>query len=195
MTDRAEQPAVSAEVLPGLPLRTSADTDGDVSRVLSKLERGGLDLRILRTIANSPNCFRPFILMSDALNNRAVLPARCRELAILWLAARDRVGYEWEEHISMSSNAGVTEEERDALAGSRDPVESMDSLSDADRVVLRAVKDLADSGRMDVATWNSLSELWGVAGALDVLFVFCWWGKFVPAAIRAIGLEPSAPVW
>ena len=40
--------------------RSSSDTEGEVQRVLGKLESGGNDIKIMRLMANSPNAFYGF---------------------------------------------------------------------------------------------------------------------------------------
>src|SRR3984957_21092134 len=93
------------------PLR-SEDADGEVERVLSKLEASGNDLKILRVLANAENVFRPFVLLSNALMNKSSLSAADREVVILHLAAQRDVPYEWKEHVPMSDAVGITEDQR-----------------------------------------------------------------------------------
>jgi 4-carboxymuconolactone decarboxylase len=174
-----------------IPLRTSADTDGEVQRVLSKLEPKGNNLKVIRLLANAPNGFRPFVLMSNALMNLSDVPPDVREVAILHLAARRGVNYEWEEHISMSEDAGITKEQRTALeTGS---IDDLSLFTEDQQLAIRAANEVVENGLLSEASWARACETWGLPTAMEFLMVVAWWGAFVPTLIEAIGLHsPSS---
>jgi alkylhydroperoxidase family enzyme len=166
--------------------RSSADTDGDRQRVLSKLEANGRDIEIARVLANSPTAFRPFILMSDALLMRSSLSPRLRELAVLLLAAESGSSYERSEHEPMARRAGVTEEECLAL---RDGAAAIERFTGDDRLVLELTAELRESGRCAPATWERAVAALGAETALELVLAIAWWGGFVPLVLGALGLE------
>jgi alkylhydroperoxidase/carboxymuconolactone decarboxylase family protein YurZ len=172
-----------------LPQRTVADTNGDTARVLGKLESRGVLLPIARTVANSAHAFRPFILMSDALLRRASLPARTRELVILALAAELEAGYEWEEHVPMSAAAGVTDQEREALAAGF--AADLEGLAPSERLALDVAEQLLRRRSIDGETWAMVEETWDAEVALELLLTVAWWGAFVPTVIGALDLHAS----
>ena len=167
-----------------LPLRTSADTDGDVARVLAKLESSGLSLKVLRILANSASTFRPFVLLSSGLLNGSPLPAAVRESMILYLAAQRGTQYEWEEHVPMSERAGVTAEQRTAIGRG-----DLSQLSDAQRLAISAADEIIEERSLSSTTWELLTSTWGDEGALDVILVTAWWGAFVPTILESLGLH------
>ena len=173
-----------------LPLRTAADTEGDVSRVLGKLEGSGKDLRILRVLANSPGMFRPFVLMADALLRRSKLPAKEREVVIMHLAAQRGVPYEWAEHVPMAAEAGVSDEQLAALSSGT--LDDLTLFSPTEQLSLRAAREIAD-GALSEARWNELNDAIGEGAALDLLLTVAWWGAFVPMIIETVGLVSPAP--
>lgn len=175
----------------GLPYRTSSDTEGDVARILGKLEAGGKDLAIIRLVANSPGMFRPFVHMADALLNRSRLPARARECVILHLAAHLEVPYEWAEHVPMSADAGVTDRERAVLAtGSLD--DDLSSFTDLEQMALRTSRSIAD-GAITSDDWANATKVLGEGAMVDLVLTVAWWGAFVPTVIGALGLvDPAA---
>ena len=180
---------------PLIPLRerTAADTAGDVSRVLGKLEQSGQSLRINRILANSSTVFRPFILMSDALMNRTPFPPLEREVVIMRLAARRGVAYEWAEHVPMSARAGMDDATRDNLARGDDADLSL--LAPAHRLAVDIADQVVDEHALDLELWNRAVDEWGEEAALDLLFVIGWWGALVPLMIESLGLRQprSAP--
>ena len=134
-----------------LPQRTPADTDGDVQKLLGRLEESGNALKVIRLLANSPTVFKPFVLMSTALMAKATLPAPEREVVILYLAARRGVPYEWAEHVPMSAAVGISDEQRDILAtGTLDDVSRFD---EGQRLALEAARQIVEQRALSEETW------------------------------------------
>ena len=64
----------SADPIIPLPQRTVDDTEGDVQRVLSKLDSSGNNKKILRVLANSPSTFRPVCAVDHGPALKRALP-------------------------------------------------------------------------------------------------------------------------
>jgi len=174
-----------------LTRRSSADTDGDVGRILGKLERGGFDYTVVRILANSAPVFRPFVLFSDALNHRSVVAAAVREAVVLAAAARTGSRYEWVEHVPLARRAGL-DEAQIAAAGSASLPEG---VLDAEQALAVAVTHaVLDGAGVPPSLWGRAVDTWGTAGVLELLAMVGWWGAFLPAVLGALGLEaPDAP--
>ena len=168
-----------------LSRRTSADTEGEVQRVLRKLEETGQDLTILRLVANSSHVFRPFVLLSSALLHNSVLPARIREMIILWMAAENGVPYEWAEHVPIAIRTGVTAEQIAALESGR---LSEELFSPDELLGLKIARDLCSGGGVGSADFDLAVATWGIEGAMDVIFSVGLWGGLVPKVIEGLGL-------
>ena len=166
--------------------RSSSDTDGEVQRVLGKLEAGGNDIKIMRLMANSPNAFRPFLLMSISLMERSALPPIDREVAILRLAALLDVDYEWREHVPMSAKAGVSDEQREAIREGR--TDDPDLFTPPQRLVMKIAETALNERALPTALWDEACATWGKEGALDAILVTGWWGGFVPTVINCLGI-------
>ena len=165
--------------------RTSADTDGDVARVLGKLEGTGQNLLVLQLVANSPHAFRPFILFADALLNKGVLPRPVMEVAILWLAQHHRAPYEWAEHEPMALRAGLSSDQIDAL---RTGDVRGELFTDDDRLAVDVCRSLTVDETIPPELWARAVERFGEAGAMDLVFTVGWWGGLVLSFVRALGL-------
>jgi hypothetical protein len=166
-----------------LELRTSRNTEGEVQRVLGKLENSELDLPINRLMANSEAAFRPFILMANGLLNGGLLAPHLRECVILALAARLGVDYEWREHVTISKRIGVTDSERTALA--EPSVVSDDRLSTETRACIAAAFSIFD-GTLQDPEWRSLCERLGKQAAFELVLVVAWWGGMVPIILKTV---------
>ncbi len=174
-----------------LRLRSSKDTEGDVQRVLAKLEARGLDETIVRLVANSPNVFRPFVLLADALLTKATLPAADREVLILHLATRLGVAYEWSAHEEVAAQAGVAPAQRAALRRAGGASDDAELFTPSQRLALRLADELLETGGWSSVAWTQAVDAWGREAALDLVFSVAWWGAFVPTVIGAMGLRPS----
>lgn len=173
-----------------LARRTSADTEGDVARVLEKLEGTGQNLVVLQLVANSPKVFRPFVLFANALLNQSTLPRPVMEVVILWLAQHHQAPYEWAEHEPMAERAGLTAAQIDALrtGGPLAP----ELFSDEDRLAVAVARALTEDEVVPPELWERAVATWGEAGAMDLIFTVGWWGGLVLALVRALGLvSPS----
>ena len=173
---------------PSLRARTSADTDGKVAELLGHLETTGQDQLILRLVANSPNGFRPFVLMADGLVNRPTLPADVREAVVLHLAVELRDGYEWHSHIEPARAAGLSSEQVDDLrSGAVAGPESR--LSDDQCLAIDLVDRLRDGLGWSEDDWRAATAAWQVEGAFDLLLSAGWWAGLVPLVLRGMGVQ------
>lgn len=162
--------------------RTSQDTDGGVQRLLEKLEAAGPVNGVTRLLGNSPNGFRPYVLMSAALLREAALPAAAREAAILAIAHRLDAQYEWDRHVEMSMADGLGPAHHEAIRSERydDP-----ALSKEQRAAIELALGALDAP-WDDAAWGRAIELWGTEGAFDLVLTTAWWGGFMPVVTRVL---------
>lgn len=169
--------------------RTASDTTDDVKRILEKLEATGQDQLVLRLVANSPNSFRPFVLMANSLVNEARLPADVREAVVLHLAVALGDDYEWHSHIHEAHAAGLSPTQIQSII---DGAERGSALSDGQQLGIRLVDRLRLGERWSDDDWDAAIELWGREGAMDLAMSAGWWAGLVPAVIRAMRLAPRA---
>jgi len=174
----------------GYPLRTAADTEGDVQRVLEKLEATGQNQTILRLVANSPNVFRPFVLLANSLVNNATLGAAEREALVLHLAALEGAAYETHAHLLPAAQAGLTDAQI-AILTSGAALDHATAFTDAQNLALRLGQKVAHGEALDDADWAQAHAQWGNEGSLDLIFSVAWWAGFVLVFTRALGLRPG----
>ncbi len=115
------------------------------------------DLNLFTTAARLPRPFKPWLLLGRALVINGTLPFADRELAILRVAILTRSAYEWGQHVRIAIDGGMPRAAIDRVAaGPGDP-----GWQDRERLLLRAVDELRDEGRIGGPTWL------GLAGHLD----------------------------
>lgn len=136
------------------------------------------------TFVNHPDLTKAYLTFSFYLLMRSTLPARLRELAVLRIAHRTECAYEWDEHVAIGANAGLTDADIAALQDgtATDPFE---------QTVLTAVDELVDDTRIGDATWAALGERMDTRQLMD--FVFTIGGYHMLAmALNTFGVEPAS---
>ena len=122
---------------------------------LAELERRILQERgriptLYRVLLNSAPLARGWEALFTAIRNRASLPARLRELAILRIAGLNRARYEFDAHVPYARKAGVSDE---AIAALGNGIVS-GALAPLDRLVL----ELTDAMTRDIEVPDALFE-------------------------------------
>ena len=92
------------------------------------------------------------------------LDDRCREIAILAVAAHWRSDFEWYAHEAVARSAGLDDAE---LAAVRDG--HYDGLTGREAVVARTVATLVARGDLDDAEYRAAVEVVGTAGLFELL--------------------------
>jgi alkylhydroperoxidase family enzyme len=170
------------------PYLTSATAPPESSDVLAKLEDRGLDMRLLRAVANSPGALRNFARLGNSLIRHTSLAPRLRELVILDLSIRTNAPYEWFEHEPMAMQAGLTAEEIAAVQA-QSPGKSA-TLSDGDRHVLEFARAVVER-RVDDELWSASVESLGLEATADLVLAASWWGAMVPTVVDGLGVDQA----
>jgi len=82
-----------------------------------KAERGGRFPNLYRALLNSPSVAEGWLKFFTAVRQKAKLPGRYRELAILRVALLNGADYEYRAHVPFALQEGVTQVQVDALPG------------------------------------------------------------------------------
>ena len=122
---------------------------------LAELERQILQERgristLYRVLLNSAPLAKGWEALFPATRNRASLPARLRELAILRIAGLNGARYEFDAHVPHARKAGVSDQAIAALGTGIVP----DALAPLDRLVL----ELTDAMTRDIEVPDALFE-------------------------------------
>lgn len=97
-----------------------------------RLERDGKLLNLYRMLLHSPPIAEGWLTFLTAVRQKADLPGRYRELAVLRVAVRNGADYEFDAHVPFALLEGFSLATIEALREDRVPVE----LDDAARAVL-----------------------------------------------------------
>ena len=110
-------------------------------------------LNIFRMLSHAETAFRPFLRFGGAILGRLELDPKLRELAILQVARDAEAEYEWVQHVEISREVGVPDEQIAAVEADRldDP-----SLGGRERAVLRFAREVVAGPRVSDATFAAV---------------------------------------
>ena len=77
---------------------------------------GARQVNLYRSLAHAPDLLSAWIDWAWALRERCSTPRSLREIMILRTAVVMRSDYEWQQHVAMASNAGVSDEKIRGIA-------------------------------------------------------------------------------
>ena len=113
------------------------------------------------------------------------LDDRCREIAILTVAAHWRSDFEWYAHEAVARSAGVDDAELAAVRDGRDA-----GLAGREAVVARTAAALAARGDLDDAEYLEAVEAVGAAGLFELLTLV---GYYATLALQLRVFRVPAP--
>lgn len=137
----------------------------------------------IATFVNHPDLTRAYLTFSFYLLTRSTLAPRLRELAVLRIAHLTSCAYEWDEHVAIGKDAGLSDADIAALRRG-------EAAEEFDRTVLTAVDELVENTRITDETWAALGERMDKRQLMD--FVFTTGGYHMLAmALNTFGVEPK----
>jgi 4-carboxymuconolactone decarboxylase len=147
-------------------------------------EKAPFVLNINRLVAHAQTAYKPCMSLGARLLTRAELPARLRELAILRIAHLRGARYEWNHHVSIARNAGITDEE---ISGVREGTDAP-SFSDLDRDVLSFTDELVRHARASEATFEKLRAHLSDREMVELMISVGYWNMIAMLIVNT-GLE------
>lgn len=119
-----------------------------------------------RVIVNNPKMYRTFVPHIEAVIAKTSLPPRDRQAIVLRTLAICNDTYELAHHLTISRNAGLSEEEIGAFQSG-----AGDCLTDFDRTLIAATDELEHDQFVRDATWEALAARYSVEQLMEVVFV------------------------
>jgi alkylhydroperoxidase family enzyme len=143
-------------------------------------------LNIFTTLARHPDLFQSWIGLGSRLLYGGTLPPRVRELAILRTAHHRSCAYEQVHHHRIGLEAGLTEDEIDALR--KDPDDH--DWGDEDRAVLAAADELHSDGTLSDTVWDALAARFDERGLIELVMLVGHY-HMVAFALNTLRIRPE----
>ncbi len=164
---------------PSLPLPADEDLPDDVRETLANLP----PLNVFRAVATVPGAFRPFLRLGGSLLGGPEVDSRHKEIAILSVARETGASYEWAQHEQLARNAGVSDEEIEAIRAG-DPA----SLDEDAALASRAATEISRDVRISDEAFDAVVGRWGEAGAAELILCIAYY-NMVSRFLESAGVE------
>lgn len=138
--------------MPRVPYVEQDALDAEYRDLVVSSLQPGKTVNVYSAIANNPEVLRGFREALGSVWNHSGLTDRQRELVVLAAASETGSAYEWHQHVTIATDAGITREEIAAVArDDRSP------FPEAERALLAYTRAVV-RGRVDDAHHAALAE-------------------------------------
>jgi alkylhydroperoxidase family enzyme len=145
---------------------------------------------IFLTLANHVPLAKRWMVFANHILHKSTLSPRDRELLILRIGWLCQSGYEWGQHVLIGRQAGITDEEIEAIK--MGPGADIWSLKE--KSLLQAADELRSDAFITDATWQTLSDSYNEQQLMDLVFTVGQY-QLVSMALNTFGvqLDPDLP--
>ena len=166
------------------PLEADEWSD-EVKEQLEPLQRGfGRVLNIFKTLAHHPKLMKRWLVFGNHILGKNTLSPRERELAILRIGWLCKAEYEWGQHVDISRNLGMPDDEIERVAAGPDAP----GWDPFEATLLRAVDELHADAMITDPTWKALSERYSTEQLMDLVFTVGQY-NLVSMALNTLGVQ------
>jgi 4-carboxymuconolactone decarboxylase len=124
-----------------------------------------MKFQVVRVTARHPELARVYWTFNGHFLKTCSIPPRPRELVILRVAHRRQSAYEWGQHVIAGLEAGISEEEIEAV------VRGNEDFTGLDRLVLEGADELLAENRLGEQTWTRLAAELTTHQMMDLIFM------------------------
>lgn len=144
--------------------RAALDADGRQVWDSIASGRGGVPTSYRHLLA-SPGAAAAVAELGGYLRFGSAVDPRARELAVLVVNRETGCDFGWQQHVLLAAAMGIS---ADTIKDLRDGV-TPTGLTDAEALGVRTAQEICRNGSTSASTTTALQELWGVAGATDLV--------------------------
>lgn len=186
MSERSAGAGAAAPAVRVPPAEGSLPPLARLTTAVTARATGGEPLRVFTTLARHPRLFRSWLRFASTLMFRSDLTAADRELVTLRTAWRCGCWYEWVQHATLASRAGL---------GPHDVARVVDGPEGGwgrhQQLLLQATDELHDHRVITDGTWQALSDELTERQLVDLCFLVGHY-EMLAMALNSLGVEPEA---
>jgi 4-carboxymuconolactone decarboxylase len=151
-----------------------------------KETRGAVRLPFSAVLNNAELTYRVAHLGSF-IRFDSVLPDKVRELAILATAREVDARFEWAGHVRIAKEAGVTDEQLDAIASRKAPA----GFSEEDALPVNIALELRRKNALSDASFKAAQAKYGDAGVIELIATVGYY-SLMGCLLNGLQIEPAA---
>jgi 4-carboxymuconolactone decarboxylase len=150
------------------------------------------NLNVFRLLANAPKVFGGWTAMVDELFASTTFSARMREVIILRVAHLQDSPYEIGQHVVLARDAGLTEQQVNAIRDAGDLDEA--GFSPTERAALDVVTELCTTHHLSDDSFDAAHGIFGDEAFTELLMLIsCYYG--LALVLNAADLDVDAGSW
>jgi 4-carboxymuconolactone decarboxylase len=150
------------------------------------------NLNVFRLLANAPKVFGGWTAMVDELFASTTFSARMREVIILRVAHLQDSPYEIGQHVVLARDAGLTEQQFNAIRDAGDLDEA--GFSPTERAALDVVTELCTTHHLSDDSFDAAHGIFGDEAFTELLMLIsCYYG--LALVLNAADLDVDAGSW
>jgi 4-carboxymuconolactone decarboxylase len=173
-----------------MPPRIPLPTDDELAPEDRELLRKVPPLNVFRMVAGTRRGLRPFLQLGGAVLSSSLDPRR-REIAVLRVAHATGAGYERAQHERLARNAGVTDQEINAIA-TEEPVSSLDEEAN---LICRVADEMSREVRLSDDALEQIIDRYGPREAAEVILLVSYYNmvsRFLESTRVELEEEPPS---
>lgn len=143
---------------------------------------------LFRTIGRHRKLFRGWLRFASTLMPNGRLPRRETELVILRVAHLKGCAYEFDHHVHLGAQAGVTD--RDVARVLEGP--GAEGWSEREQAILEGVDQLHRDGDVDDVTWVALRKHLDETSMIELVLLVGHY-EMLATAINTLRIQPDGP--
>ncbi len=147
-----------------IPFRDFSTLNAE-DRGIGETKVNGEEINLFKVLMQHPKLARSWAPFANYIIYEQTLPAREREILILRIGWLNQAQYEWEQHVLMGKNAGLTDDEIGRIT--KGPKAGWDRHHAA---LIQAADDLFENSTVSDATWQTLSARYNAEQMMDAVF-------------------------
>ncbi|KAJ3188099.1 hypothetical protein HK101_009207 [Irineochytrium annulatum] len=148
--------------MPRIPY-VPADIPGPIPDLI-RSRRGPTGLLELdRTLLHNPSIAEGWNALMGAIRSHTSLPATVREMAILRVAVLNKAQYEWDQHVGVAREAGMTQPQLDAIRSG-----DLGMFDAAHAVTIRYTDAMTRDVEVGDGLFEEVKALFGDKGAFEL---------------------------
>lgn len=169
---------------PRVPPLADTELSPAADEMLAPMRRNGRVFNIFRTLANHPDLGRRWMVFANHILGKSTLPLRERELVILRIGFLCRSGYEFNQHVVIGKQAGLSDAEIERI---KEGPEAAD-WGERDRALLLATDELRQDAFVSDNTWTMLARHYDTQQLMDIVFTVGQY-NLVSMALNSFGVQ------
>ena len=149
---------------PRIPPLPESNWDAAQRDLMQPFVAGGRVFNVFGTLIHHPDLFRRWLVFANHVLGKSTIEVRQREVLILRTAKLVDSEYEWGQHVVIAKEAGLNDDEIQAIGTSGDGLDQVEQL------LCDVADELTRDKVLSADVWAKLNEHFDTRQVMDIVF-------------------------